>query len=94
MSPDRDHSRMLRAVELAESVARLGNVNAASDAGVAALLARAAAEGAILNVRINLKSLAPNADREGIEMELQRLQAARAASARGTLDAVHTALGA
>jgi glutamate formiminotransferase/formiminotetrahydrofolate cyclodeaminase len=92
--PLRTAGRCLRAVELAETAARLGNVNAASDAGVAALLARAAAEGAFLNVRINLKSLAPNADREGIEMELQRLQAALESSARGCLDAVHAALGA
>ena len=37
--------------------AKLGNANAITDAGVAGLLARAAGEGALLNVEINLKSL-------------------------------------
>ena len=89
--PLRTAEACLKALALAESAARHGNVNAASDAGVAGLLARAAAEGALLNVRINLKSLASQADREGIEMELHRLQAALETSARGCLDAVHAA---
>lgn len=36
---------------------KLGNPNAASDAGVAALLLQAGIEGAVLNVRINLSSI-------------------------------------
>ncbi len=42
---------------IAEQVARKGNSNCASDAGVAALLAEAACRGAVYNVRINVSSL-------------------------------------
>ncbi len=38
---------------LAQTIATIGNVNAATDAAVGAIMARAAAEGAGLNVRIN-----------------------------------------
>jgi glutamate formiminotransferase/formiminotetrahydrofolate cyclodeaminase len=47
----------VRALEAALEVASYGNVNAVSDAGVAAWLARGGAEGAALNVRINLHDL-------------------------------------
>jgi glutamate formiminotransferase/formiminotetrahydrofolate cyclodeaminase len=46
------------AVPLVERVARDGNKNSASDAGVAALCLKAAAHGAYLNVLINLPGLA------------------------------------
>jgi glutamate formiminotransferase/formiminotetrahydrofolate cyclodeaminase len=49
--------RTERVVELAEGVVRHGNRNSVSDAGVAALTARTAAEGAYLNVRINLPGI-------------------------------------
>jgi formiminotetrahydrofolate cyclodeaminase len=45
-------------LRLAERIAPLGNPNAVSDAGVAAQLASASVRGALLNVRINLPSLA------------------------------------
>ena len=61
---------------LAEQAARLGNVNAVSDAGVAGLLAGAAGEGALLNVAINLKTLPPSAARNTLAADLQRLREA------------------
>jgi glutamate formiminotransferase / formiminotetrahydrofolate cyclodeaminase len=47
----------LEAMALALVVAEQGNKNSASDAGVAALMARAGVEGAVLNVLINLGSV-------------------------------------
>jgi len=49
--------RSVEALELALSTARDGNPNSVTDAGVAAACAAAAAEGASLNVRINLDGL-------------------------------------
>ncbi|MFO7692732.1 MAG: glutamate formimidoyltransferase [Vicinamibacterales bacterium] len=48
----------LEAITLAATAAERGNRNSASDAGVAALAARAGVEGAALNVRINLGGIA------------------------------------
>jgi glutamate formiminotransferase/formiminotetrahydrofolate cyclodeaminase len=45
------------AAQVARRIAEKGNRNSVSDAGVAALTARAAAEGAYLNVRINLPGI-------------------------------------
>lgn len=49
--------KMLDAVKISKIVAEHGNQNSLSDAGVAALMARAGAHGAYYNVLINLKSL-------------------------------------
>ncbi len=47
----------LETIRLTQRVAEKGNRNSASDAGVAALMARAGVEGAALNVLINLSSM-------------------------------------
>ena len=84
----------LAVVELAGRAASLGNVNAVTDAGVAGLIARAAAEGALLNVEINLKSLSASADKDDVERGLKRLREALGPAAQRGLDALHAALNA
>ncbi|MCK4421731.1 glutamate formimidoyltransferase [candidate division WOR-3 bacterium] len=49
--------KTLKAIELSEKIARIGNVNAISDAGVACEMAYASARAAALNVKINLSSI-------------------------------------
>jgi len=49
--------KALEVISLAKVVAEKGNVNSITDAGVAALMAKAGMDGAILNVRINLSGL-------------------------------------
>jgi glutamate formiminotransferase/formiminotetrahydrofolate cyclodeaminase len=83
----------LAVLDLATLVAKYGNVNAITDAGTAGLLARAAGEGALLNVEINLKSLGKSADKQGVEMELHRLHAAFALATDACTSAVNAALG-
>jgi glutamate formiminotransferase/formiminotetrahydrofolate cyclodeaminase len=53
--PYQTAKKCLRGLELAEISATKGNQNAITDAGVGALLAYCGFQGAILNVRVNLK---------------------------------------
>lgn len=53
--------RAVKTLETVRTVAQLGNRNAITDACVAAMCARTAAIGAILNVRINLTSMTDTA---------------------------------
>ncbi|MHB1264917.1 MAG: glutamate formimidoyltransferase [Gemmatimonadaceae bacterium] len=60
---------------LALAVAERGNVNAVSDAGVAALLAEAGARGAAYNVRINIASLEDTSRGAPLVTEIQQIMA-------------------
>jgi glutamate formiminotransferase/formiminotetrahydrofolate cyclodeaminase len=82
----------LEVLDVAGIAARLGNTNAVTDAGVGGLLAAAAAQGALLNVEINLKSLPDGADKTDVQSRLQRLQAAVGESAQRCQAAVRAAL--
>jgi formiminotetrahydrofolate cyclodeaminase len=76
-------------LDLAERIAPIGNRNAASDAGVAALLAAAGLRGAVLNVRINLPYLpADEPLRDSAPAELDRLEALAAKGQAAALTAV------
>lgn len=60
-------------IELASQAVRQGNRNSASDAGVAALVARAGVEGAALNVLTNLSAIKDEAFGAACREELARL---------------------
>jgi formiminotetrahydrofolate cyclodeaminase len=71
--------------ELAAIAAEKGNTNAASDAGVSALLAEAACRGAVYNVRINIGSLTDKAAAQPLASKAAAaLATAHAAAARAT----------
>lgn len=77
-----------RAITLAHTVAQHGNRSAASDAGVAVALLRAAAAGAYANVRANLDGLKDDAFKSATDAEASRLSAdavAQAATAMAAL---------
>ncbi|MDQ7829107.1 MAG: cyclodeaminase/cyclohydrolase family protein [Armatimonadota bacterium] len=69
--PLRTAAAAVEVLETARRLAPVANPHAASDLGVAAHLAAAAAEGALLNVAINLKGL-----RDGEEVDRLRREAA------------------
>jgi len=64
----------LQALELALVVAQVGNVNSMTDAAVAGWMARAAVEGAGLNVRVNVASLTDQAQARALLDELATLR--------------------
>jgi len=64
----------LEAMEISFTAAQKGNANSASDAGVAALMAKAGVEGAILNVLINLGSIKDQAFKDSHVKECQNLK--------------------
>src|SRR5436305_14220578 len=84
----------VRAADLAVVVATKGNTNAASDAGVAALLAEAGCRGAALNVRINVASLENKSLGAGLLEESAQLVRHSGEKARAAMEAVERAIGA
>ncbi|MBC7246448.1 MAG: cyclodeaminase/cyclohydrolase family protein [Actinobacteria bacterium] len=63
--------KCLEVARISLTAAEIGNVGAVSDAGVAALLAEAAAQSAALNVKINVNSIE---DRDFAEAKWSRVQ--------------------
>jgi glutamate formiminotransferase/formiminotetrahydrofolate cyclodeaminase len=90
--PLRTAETCVRALEQLEIVARLGNENAVSDAGVAAWLARSGAEGAALNVKINLPDV-PEGERAELEARARRATERAADLQASCIDQVHRRLG-
>jgi glutamate formiminotransferase / formiminotetrahydrofolate cyclodeaminase len=74
--------------ELALAVAERGNTNAASDAGIAALLAEAGCVGASYNVRINVAALGDRSRGAGLADEARLLVERTRELARRARDAV------
>ena len=78
-----------RAFEVAGEMAEKGNPNSVSDAGVGALAARAAVQGAFLNVKINAAGLKDRAKAEALVAEAQKIAAAADAEERRILEIVN-----
>ena len=78
--------------ELAAAVATRGNSNAASDGGVAALLAEAACKGAVYNVRINVAALADRSLGAELVTEAQALVERTSKAAAEAVAAVERSL--
>ncbi|MGQ0646959.1 MAG: glutamate formimidoyltransferase [Gemmatimonadaceae bacterium] len=81
-----------RVARLAAIAADKGNTNAASDAGVAALLAEAACRGASYNVQINVSSLADPAAGNALLVEVSALVQETGRHTREAAEAVQRAI--
>jgi glutamate formiminotransferase/formiminotetrahydrofolate cyclodeaminase len=79
--------------ELALAVAERGNTNAASDAGVAALLAEAGCVGASYNVRINVTALSEKGRGAELVAEVARLVGRVRTVVERTTERVEAVLG-
>ncbi len=65
--------KCLDVLSLSKEVAEKGNINVVSDAGVAVLMAEAALESAILNVKINLKMIKDEKIREELSSSIKEI---------------------
>ncbi len=79
-----------RAFEVAGEMAEKGNPNSVSDAGVGALAARAAVQGAFLNVKINAAGLKDRVKAEALIAEAAKIAEAADAEERRILEIVNS----
>ncbi|MBO7300125.1 MAG: glutamate formimidoyltransferase [Tidjanibacter sp.] len=79
-----------RVFEVAGEMAEKGNPNSVSDAGVGALAARAAVQGAFLNVKINAAGLKDREKAEALVAEATKIAAAADAEERRILEIVNS----
>lgn len=79
-----------RAFEIAGAMAEEGNPNSVSDAGVGALAARAAVQGAFLNVKINAAGLKDRAKAEALVAEAAEIAAEADKREREILEIVNS----
>ena len=84
--------RSLEALTLASRVAEIGQAQSATDAGVAALAAHAAVEGAILNVKVNLPGIADTEFVAAAGAECAQLRARARDVTRQALDRVEAVM--
>ena len=80
--------KCLEILILSGEVAEKGNVNVVSDAGVAALMAEAALDGALLNVKINLKMIKDKRIKEKINFSIKELMLKRKGQKEKVLEIV------
>lgn len=80
--------------KLALAVAERGNSNAVTDAGVAALLAEAAAKGAAYNVRVNVQALEDRSRGQGLLRRAEELVKQVSELARRTAEVVERVISA
>ncbi len=86
--PLRTMRAAVRSMAVTKAMAEIGNPNAASDAAVGALCARAAVRGAYFNVRINLEGITDQAFRDGALAETESLLAQSEVLEREVLERV------
>jgi len=78
--------------QLAALVAEKGNTNAITDAGIAALLAHAAAKGAAYNVRVNVQAMEDKSSGQSLAREAEQLVKKASELAEKTTSIVERAL--
>jgi len=84
--------RCRQAVDLAAAVAKSGNKNSLSDAAVAAATVRAAAEGAFVNVCINLPGIADEVFKNDIRQQAQKIKEETVALSQALLQEIEQQL--